>query len=127
MKKFKPFQKLFWVDPLALAVACVISLLFANATQQYLNTSKRNLSCDKNQATVSYLILENTSPEDRPDAWGFEKIIAFPKQEKNKSLLPVTFDIHRDYKTRLKGCFSELSQPPAWLPSIPIAHRKLII
>jgi hypothetical protein len=114
------------MDPLALAVACIISLLFANSTQQYLNTAKRNFSDTKSQTIVCFQLSDDSSPEDRPDAWGIEKII-FQKVKKNSSQLPVTFNIHQDYGTRLSGYFYGLSQPLVWLPSIPIAHRKLII
>jgi len=114
------------IDPLALAVACIISLLFANATQQYLNTAKRNFSDSNSQTNVCVQISDNSSPEERPDAWEMEKII-FQKEKKNSSLLPVTFSIRQDYSTRLSGYFYGLFQPLVWLPSIPIAHRRLII
>ena len=126
MKRSNLIQRLLLVDPLALAVACIISLLFANSTQQYLNTAKRNFSDPKTQTIVCFQLSEDTSPEDRPDAWEIEKII-LQKQKKNNSQLPVTFNIHKDYDTRLSGYFYGLSQPLVWLPSIPIAHRKLII
>ena len=126
MKRSSLVQRYPLVDPLALAVACIISLLFANTTQQYLNTAKRNFSDNKSQTIVCFQISDASSPEDRPDAWGIEKII-FQKAEKNSSQLPVTFNIHQDYSTRLSGYFYGLSQPLVWLPSIPIAHRKLII
>jgi len=126
MKRSSLVQRYPLVDPLALAVACIISLLFANTTQQYLNTAKRNFSDNKSQTIVCFQISDASSPEDRPNAWGIEKII-FQKAEKNSSQLPVTFNIHQDYCTRLSGYFYGLSQPLVWLPSIPIAHRKLII
>ena len=127
MKKRNPYYKYFLVDPLALAVACIISLLFANATQQYLVAAKRNLSCAEHQTIVYFQVPQNSSPEDRPDAWGLEKHKTFKTQQKNNSQITVTFDIHQDYKVRLKGPFYGLFQSPAWLPSIPIAYRKLII
>ncbi len=126
MKKNNPIQRYLLVDPLALAVACIISLLFANSTQQYLNTAKRNFSDTKTQTSVCIQISEDTSPEDRPEAWGLERVI-LQKQKKNNSQLPVTFNIREDYGTRLSGYFYGLSQPLVWLPSIPVAHRKLII
>jgi len=126
MKRSNLNQRYPLVDPLALAVACIISLLFANTTQQYLNTAKRNFSDTRNNIVVCFQISEDSSPEDRPDAWGIEKII-FQKEKKNNSLLPVTFYIARDYTNRLCGYVYGPSQPLVWLPSIPIAHRKLII
>ena len=126
MKRSNLNPRYLLVDPLALAVACIISLLFANATQQYLNTAKRNFSDTKSQTVVCVQLPDDSSPEDRPDAWGIEKII-FQKEEKNSSQLPVTFSNHQDYGTRLSGYFYGLSQPSVWLPSIPIAYRKLII
>ena len=126
MKRSNLNPKYLLVDPLALAVACIISLLFANATQQYLNTAKRNFSDAKSQTIVCFQISDDSSPEDRPDAWRIERII-FQNHKKNNSQLPVTFNIHQDYGTRLSGYFYGLSQPSVWLPSIPIAHRKLII
>jgi hypothetical protein len=119
-------SRYIFVDPVALAVACIISLLFANTTQQYLNTAKRNFSSTKGQTIVCFQVSEDSSPVDRPDAWEIEKII-FQKEKKNSSQLPVTFTIHQDYGVRLSGYFYGLSQPLVWLPSIPIAHRKLII
>lgn len=127
MKKKNPFHRYLLADPLALAAACVISLLFVNSTQQYLNTSKRNANCSKNQTLVYLNIPDNPSPQDRPDAWGFGKFKTTHPEQKNNSSLPVTFFTHRDYSLRLKGCFYEQSAPLVWLPSIPIAHRKLII
>jgi len=127
MKRNNAIQRFLLIDPLALAVACIISLLFANATQQYLNTAKRNFSDSKNQTVVCFQISEASSPEDRPDAWGINKINISQNQKKNSGLLAVTFDLHRDYGTRLSGYFYGLPQPSVWLPSIPIAHRKLII
>lgn len=115
------------IDPLALAVACIISLLFANATQQYLSTAKRNFSDTRAQTVVCFQISEDSSPEDRPDAWGFNVLNIFQKLKKNSGQLVVTFDDHRDYGGRLSGYFYGLYQPSVWLPSIPIAHRKLII
>ena len=126
MKKINLIQRCLWVDPLALAAACIISLLFANTTHQYVNTAKRNCSDSKNQTVVCFQASEDSSPEDRPDAWGIEKII-FQKQKKNIGQFSVTFNIPKDYSTRLCGFFYGLSQPLVWLPSIPIAHRKLII
>jgi len=126
MKKINIIQRCLLVDPLALAAACIISLLFANTTQQYVNTAKRNISDSKNQTVVCFQASEDSSPEDRPDAWGIEKII-FQKQKKNIGLFSVTFNIPKDYSTRLCGFIYGLSQPLVWLPSIPIAHRKLII
>ncbi len=127
MKKRNPFQQYRLINPLALAVACIILLLFASATQHYLNTAKSNLNNPDGATIVCFQTTGDPSPEDRPDAWGLEKLNTFYKQQKNNILLTVTFDIHRDYRVRLKGCFYGLSQPSAWLPSIPIAHRKLII
>jgi len=126
MKRSNLIQRFLLVDPLALAVACIISLLFANSTQQYLSTAKRNFNDTKTQTVVCIQISEDSSPEDRPDAWGIEHII-FQEQKKKNSQLPVTFNIHQDYSARLSGYFYELYQPLVWLPSIPIAHRKLII
>src|SRR5258706_14412511 len=126
MKRSNAIHRSPLIDPLALAVACIISLLFANATQQYVNTAKRNSSDARNQTVVCFQISADSSPEDRPDAWGINKNI-FQKQKKNSGQLAVTFDIHKDYDTRLSGYFYGLSQPLVWLPSIPIAHRKLII
>jgi hypothetical protein len=114
------------VDPLALAVACIISLLFANTTQQYLNTAKRNFIDNKGQTIVCFQVSDDSFPQDRPDDWEIEKII-FQKEKKNNSQLPVTLSMHQDYSTRLSGYFYGLYQPLVWLPSIPIAHRKLII
>jgi len=125
MKRSNLISKHLLIDPLALAVACIISLLFANATQQYLNTAKRNFGNSKDQAVVCIQISEDSSPEDRPDAWGFEKII-FQKEKKNRQL-PVTINTLQDYSGKLSGYFYGLFQPLVWLPSIPIAHRKLII
>jgi hypothetical protein len=127
MRKNNAIPRCLLIDPLALAVACIISLLFANATQQYISTAKRNCSDTKNQTVVCFQISEDTSPEDRPDAWGIYKINIFQKLKKNTGLLAVTFDIHKDYGIRLCGYFYGLYQPLVWLPSIPIAHRKLII
>jgi hypothetical protein len=127
MKRSNSIQRCLLIDPLALAVACIISLLFANATQQYFNTAKRNSTDVRNQTVVCFQISEDPSPVDRPDAWWINKINSFQKQKKNSDLLAVTFDIHQDYGTRLSGYFYGLSQPLVWLPSIPIAHRKLII
>ena len=126
MKRSNLIQRFLWVDPLALAVACIISLLFANSTQQYLSTAKRNLNDPKTQTVVCVQFSDNSSPEERPNAWEVEKII-FQKEKKNSSQLTVTFNIHQDYGSRLSGYFYGHSQPLAWLPSIPIAHRKLII
>ena len=120
-------QRCLLIDPLALAVACIISLLFANATQQYLNTAKRNFSDVKNQTVVCFQIAADFSPEDRPEAWGINKINIFQNLKKNSGQLAVTFDLHRDYGIRLSGYFYGLPQPLMWLPSIPIAHRRLII
>jgi|SRR5258706_575018 len=115
------------IDPLALAAACIISLLFANATLHYLSTSKKNVSCSENQTVVCFQIQDDSFPEDRPDAWKTEKKLIPQKQHKNYTHLIVTFDLHRDYCVRLKGCNYGLTQPPTWLPSIPVAYRKLII
>jgi hypothetical protein len=127
MKRNNAIQRCLLIDPLALAVACIISLLFANATQQYLNTSKRNFGEFKSQTVVCFQIAEDCSPEDRPDAWGINKINIFQNLKKNSGQLAVTFDIHKDYGTSLSGYFYGLSQPLVWLPSITVAHRKLII
>jgi hypothetical protein len=126
MKKSNLIPHYPLIDPLALAVACIISLLFANATQQYLNTAKRNFCDSKSQTIVCIQVSEAISPEDRPEAWGIEKIV-FQNQKKNSRPLLVTFTIPQDYGDRLSGYFYGLSQPLVWLPSIPIAHRKLII
>lgn len=125
--KQKKLLPLRLVDPLALAVACIISLLFANTAQQYLNTSKKNSACAKNQTVVCFQTADDPSPEDRPEAWGLEKCNAFQQQKNNNPSLPVTFNVPLDYKGRLKVYFYELSQPSAWVPSIPVAHRKLIL
>ena len=127
MKKNNPVQRWLLVDPVALAVACIISLLFANGTQQYLHTAKRNVKNPGSQTVVCFQLSADSSPEDRPDAWGINKENTFKALKKNSSQLPVTFGIREDYGTRLSGCFYGLPQPFAWLPSIPIAHRKLII
>jgi len=127
MRRNNAIQRCLLIDPLALAVACIISLLFANATQQYLNSAKRNFNDLKNQTVVCFQIPEDSSPEDRPDAWGINKINISQNQKKNSGPLAVTFDIHKDYGIRLSGYFYGLSQPLVWLPSIPVAHRKLII
>ncbi len=127
MKRNNAIQRCPLIDPLALAVACIISLLFANATQQYLNTAKKNFSDLKNQTVVCFQVPQNSSPEDRPDAWGLEKTKTFKTQQKNNSQITVTFDIPQDYNTRLSGYFYGLFQSPVWLPSIPVAYRKLII
>jgi len=126
MKRSNLNSRYFLIDPLALAVSCIISLLFANATLQYLNTAKRNLSDGKRQTIVCFQISDDSSPEDRPDAWRIERVI-LQNQKKNNSQLLVTFNTHQDYSTKLSGYFYGLSQPSVWLPSIPIAHRKLII
>ena|SRR5579872_1712443 len=126
MKRSNSIQRCFF-DPLALAAACIISLLFANASQQYINTAKRNFSDTKTQTVVCFQASEDPSPEDRPYIWKFEELIPFQTLQKNSCFLNVTFDIHRDYSCRLRGYIYGLSQPPAWLPSIPVAHRKLII
>jgi hypothetical protein len=125
MKRSNLNPRYLLVDPLALAVACIISLLFANATQQYLNTAKRNFSDNKSQIVACFQTSDDSSPEDRPGAWWIEKIII--QKEKKNSQLSVTFSLHQDYSTRLCGFVYGLSQPLVWLPSIPIAHRKLII
>jgi hypothetical protein len=127
MTRNNSIQRCLLIDPLALAVACIISLLFANATQQYFNTAKKNFSDVKNQTVVCFQISEDPSPEDRPDAWGINKINIFQNHKKNSGQLAVTFDLPKDYGTRLSGYFYGLSQLLVWLPSIPIAHRKLII
>jgi len=126
MKRSNLNPRYLLVDPLALAVACIISLLFANTTQQYLNTAKRNFSDTKGPTIACLQISDDSSPEDRPDAWKIEKIV-FQKEKKKCSQLPVTFRIHQDYSGRSSGYFYGLYQPLVWLPSIPIAHRKLII
>ena len=126
MKKIKLMQHCLQIDPLALAAACIISFLFANATQQYINTAKRNFGDSKTQTVVCFQFSEDSSPEDRPEAWGIERI-DFQKQNKNIGQFSVTFNPSADYSTRLCGFFYGLSQPLVWLPSIPIAHRKLII
>jgi len=125
MKRSSLNPRYFLVDPLAPAVACIISLLFANTTQQYLNTSKRNFSDPKSQIVVCFQTSGDSLPQDRPDAWRIEKII-FQKEKKNNHLY-VTFSLHQDYSTRLCGIVYGHYQPLMWLPSIPIAHRKLII
>jgi|SRR6478736_4002317 len=125
MKRINLNTRCLFVDPLALAVACIISLLFANTTQQYLNTAKPNFSDNKGQTVACFQISDESFPEDRPNALEIEKII-FQKEKKNSSP-PVTFSFHKDYSGRLSGYFYGLSQPFVWLPSIPIAHRKLII
>ena len=127
MKRSYSIQRYLLVDPLALAAACIISLLFANTAQQYINTAVRNFRDTKNQTVVCFQNTEYSSPEDRPDAWGIEKIIFFQKLKKNSSQLTVTFSLPKDYSIRLCGCFYGLSQPLVWLPSIPVACRKLII
>lgn len=126
MKRSNSNTRYFLLDPLALAVACIISLLFANATQQYLNTAKRNFIDNKGKTIVCFQVSDDSFPQDRPDDWEIEKII-FQKEKKNNSQLPVTLSIHQDYGTRLSRYFYGLYQPLVWLPSIPIAHRKLII
>jgi|SRR5579859_5828626 len=123
----KSLKRYHFIDPLALIAACVISFLFANVTHQYLNTAKRNLGSSENQTIVCLQPSHDPSPEDRPCERYWEKANPFTAQQKNNGLLTVTFDIHRDYGTRLSGYFYGLPQPSAWLPSIPIAHRKLII
>ena len=115
------------IDPLALAAACIISLLFANTAQQYLATSKKNSSCAKNQTVVCFQTSDDPAPEDRPEAWGLENRTVIHQPKNNNPSLPVTFTIPLAYKGRLKVCFYELTQPSAWLPSIPVAHRKLIL
>jgi|GEM_PF-2211603 len=127
MKRSHPIQRYRLVDPLALAAACIISLLFANTAQQYINTATRNFRDAKNQTVVCFQNTEYSSPEDRPDAWGIEKINFFQELKKNSCQVTVTFNLPEDYSIRLCGCFYGLSQPLVWLPSIPIAHRKLII
>ena len=127
MKKNHAFKRYLFVDPLALIVACLISFLFADVTHQYLNTAKRNLGGSENQTIVCLQSSLESSPEDQPNAWCTQKIDAFFVHQKNNGLLTVTFDIHRYYGIRLSGYFNGLPQPSAWLPSIPIAHRKLII
>jgi hypothetical protein len=126
MKRSNLNTRCLLVDPLALAVACIISLLFANTTQQYLNTVKRNFSDTKSQTIVCVQLSDYSSPEDRPNALEIEKII-FQKEKKISSQLPVTFNTRQDYSSRLSGYFYGVSQRLVWLPSIPIAHRKLII
>jgi hypothetical protein len=114
-------------DPLAIAIACIISLLFARSIHHYLGTSKRNTECSKTESVVAFHSPDDSFPEDRPDAWRIEQIITFKKFIKIFNAIPVTFDIHQDYSRKLRGYFYRLSLPPAWLPSIPVAHRKLII
>ncbi len=126
MVKRNPNPRSLLIDPLALAAACTISLLFANATLHYLSTSKKNVSCHETQTVVCFQTQDDSSPEDRPDAWRTENL-TLQKQQKNNTYLIVTFDLHRDYCARLKGCYYGLIQPPTWLPSIPVAYRKLII
>ena len=125
MKRTGTIQKYLLADPLSLAAACVISLLFANATQQYLNTAKRNFAEGKSQTVVCFQSLQE-SPQDVPDEWGILKN-TFQKQKKNNSPFAVTFTNNKDYGIRLCGDFNGLYQHLVWLPSIPIAHRRLII
>jgi len=124
MKKNAFSLKYFLADPLALAVACIISLLFAQGAHQFLHTKRASGSL-KEQTIVSSQLPD--SPEDVPDTRDLKKFVILQKQIKNISLLHVTFNPSRDYSGRLMVRFYELSQPPAWLPSIPVAHRKLII
>ncbi len=118
------FLKCFFADPLALAVACIISLLVVHSAYQFLNSTKRNNDSLKSQVVCFQ------SPDDSPteipnDRW-LEKLSA-QKFQNNNCSLAVTFTVPLTYGGRLTGSFYELSQPPAWLPSIPVAHRKLII
>jgi hypothetical protein len=127
MKRNSNNPRIFCGDPLAIAVACVISLLFASSIQHYISTSKRNVSCTKTETVFAFQCPDDSFPEDRPDAWTVEKSLSNRKFIKTLLPIAVTFDIHRDYTQKLSGYFNRLSQPPAWLPSIPVAHRKLII
>jgi hypothetical protein len=122
MKRSSAIQKSLLADPFALAAACVISFLFANTTQQYLNIVKRNSDQPKSRTVVCFQASEE-SPGDRPEVW---KITTTHQQKKNFNT-PVTFTGAADYEVRLRGYFIGHDQPSVWLPSIPIAHRKLII
>ncbi len=127
MKRRNSLQTHLLIDPTALAAACIISVLFAFGTQNYFLSAKRNLSDAKNQTIVCLKAPDNLSPQDRPTIWELANPKAFQETNKKNSHLFVTFHEHRDYKIRLQGFIYGLFQPSAWLPSIPITYRKLII
>lgn len=127
MKRNSNFLRVFCADPLAVAVACIISLLFASSVHHYISSSKRNLNCTPTETVFAFQSPDDSFPEDRPDAWTMDKLLSTRKFLKTLLPITVTFDIHADYSQKLSGYCSRLSQPPAWLPSIPVAHRKLII
>lgn len=141
MKKGAFNTKIIYNHLLAVALACIVSLLFVHKTCQFFNTSSKRL--DYANITVAL----NGGGQDAVVPCHFEGGCNSESQTEGftviKNLFGYRFQSHRFIKpfpilTSLDQyinseknehfkTFYRYGLPPMWGPSIPIAHRKLII
>lgn len=130
-------RKFIYNHLLAIALAGIVSLLFLQRVCQFLDTSSKRLDYETTSTYGGQESLEHAHiTPNGPGKTGIEGLIDIQgildgrlHLQRFVKLFPIsTHSLHVNFQKRSfsKSCF-RYCLPSIWGPSIPIAHRRLII